>query len=269
MPLIRGDQAETAIRRAAPVNLADIARAGEELAARSRTEAERVIDAARRERSSLLSGASEKGLAEGRAKGHAEGLRKGRDEGAAQALDEKRAEIELLLKDWARTRETFEAERDRLLSEARASVLSLALALAEKITRRTLHADPGLAQRQVEAALDLLARGTRAVISVDPASADRLRDSIPELARTLGGGHLELEVDPALPPGSCLVRTPAGGRIDASISTQLDRIAQSLLGESAGEGVPSADAGAIPAGPVHGASPAGPRLAPGQQGRAA
>lgn len=267
MPLIRGDQAESAIRRASPVNLADIARAGEELAARSRAEADKLIDAARKERSSLISGAAEKGHAEGFAKGHAEGLRRGRDEGAAKALDEKRAEIDRLIKDWMRNREAFEAERDRLLSEARTSVLTLALTLAEKITRHTLASDPALVQRQVQAALELVARGSRAVVVVDPASAKRVRESLPALARAFGDEHLVIEADPSLAPGACLVRTSSGGQIDASIDTQLERIARALLGEADSEGSRPVTGDAPKSAPA----PAGPapRLTPGTQERAA
>jgi flagellar biosynthesis/type III secretory pathway protein FliH len=228
--MIRRADQNTAAREAIPLDLGDLLRQGESIKRAASEQAEKMLAAARAERDRLIAGAAAEGRARGVAKGLEEGRAKGVAEGQAQAAAEHRGALEALEKSWSEALAAFEAQRDHLLTEAREDVLKLALRIAHRVTHRLVQAEEGIAADQLEAVLALIARPTRLVITVHPDDLARTADALPALLQRFSGTpHAQIAPDPGLTRGSCVARAEGGGCIDASIETQLDRIAAALV----------------------------------------
>lgn len=229
----RADVRETA-RDAVVMNLGDIAREGEHVLARARAEAERILSEASSERERLLAGAREEGRTEGFQKGLAEGRERGMTEGAATALRDRAAAIGALEKAWSEAIERVESSRLEMLAALRRDALTLAVGIGERVARGAIARDEAAVLRAMEGALEVLARPTRLVVSIHPDDEPLVREAMPGLmARFRDATQSEILCDPALERGGCIIRTDAGGSIDATIRTQIDRLTRVLLGDSA------------------------------------
>jgi len=233
MTLIKRADLDHTAHDAVPMDLGDLAHEGEAIKHAARVEAQKILDAAKTLREQLIATAHRDGLAKGRA----EGLKRGQADGQAQALREHAQRLEQLDQAWTETLERFEKDRVTMLVEARRDVLDLALRIASKITHRTIEHDERIVVDQLESVLAAIARPTHLTIAVHPDDEPLVREALPRLvARFAHAEHVEVTVDGALDRGSCVARTDAGGVLDASIKTQLDRIVRELLpgGDEAG-----------------------------------
>ncbi len=232
MPIIRRADAELIARDAVVLNLHDLERQGADLTRQARAQAEAIVSEAKAERERLLRDAHEEGFKEGREAGLAEGKAAGLEEGRAQAMQELAPALRALSERWGEALDTFLAQRDQMLVEARTDIVRLAALIAERVTKRVTELDPGVVEAQMREALALLSSRTTPRVTVHPEDEPLARQALPELlARFENAEHVELHADPQLERGSCVLRTPTGGEIDATISAQLDRIVADLLPE--------------------------------------
>lgn len=229
MALIRKSVAETLSREAIVLDLGDLVRQGEQIKARARAEADRILAEAQAERQRLIADAAEVGRQEGFARGVEEGRKQGEAAGRDAALGEWREKLIALESGWTQALAAFESERERMLLEAKQDIVELAATVARLVTKRAVTLDPGSVADQVAAVLALLTRPTRVVLAVNPADAPIVREALPSLAqRFTAAAHVEIATDEQVSRGGCIART-AGGTIDATIDTQLERIAEALL----------------------------------------
>jgi flagellar biosynthesis/type III secretory pathway protein FliH len=114
----------------------------------------------------------------------------------------------------------------RLLEEAADEVTGLALAVARRILRREVEADPEVVLPLVRELLQRAAAGTQVTVHLSPRDHAILsaHDALPESAG-LEGVHFRL--DAGVTPGGVLVETAAGG-LDGRIETQLELIEAAL-----------------------------------------
>jgi flagellar biosynthesis/type III secretory pathway protein FliH len=232
--LIRQANAKSMARDAIVLDLGDLVAQGELLKARARAEADQILAEARTERDRLRRGAAEEGRREGLARGQEEGQKQGRETGRAEAVALHRETLAKLQESWVGALAFFDGDRDRMLLEARLDIVRIASIVAEMVTKRALHLEPDRVTDQLAAVLSLIARPTRLTVAVHPDDEPCIREALPALTTTFAAaGHAELTPDPTLERGSCVVRTATGGEIDASIRTQLRRIADTLLPEGA------------------------------------
>jgi len=229
MAMIKDANAREMARDAVVLDLGDLRRQANDLKERAEAEAERIVAEAHAERERLIADASEEGRKAGYTQGLEEGRVEGRAEGQAEAKEEERGRIEEVTASWQRALADFERRRDDILIDARSDVLRLALLFARKVTKRVVACDTGVAESQLEAALGHVLEPTHLQVVVHPDDRDRIDDVLPALTRRLAGGaSAELAVDEAVGRGGCIVRT-AGGEIDATIETQVERIVARLL----------------------------------------
>lgn len=241
MAVIRASQASALAGEAIVLDLGDLARQGERIKAQARARAEQIIERAQVQARRIVAGGDERGYAKGLARGLADGAEQGRTEAHDEAIEGERERLDRLLSSWESALEQFERERERMLIEARTDVLELAMRIAERVTRRTARTDPGVVAEQISAVLALVAGETALRIAVCPDDERSAADCLPALlARLDSSTHADVVVDDRLEPGSCVVRSASGGRIDASIGTQLDRIAEALIPDRGGDGDPPA-----------------------------
>ncbi len=232
MALIRQSLADRVTQEAIALDLDDLSARGEAIRAKARAEAEAILRRARSEREELLRNASEQGRAEGFKAGHAEGLAAGREEGRAAAHAEHSAELARIESAWCAAFDAFAASREALVQHGRSEAVELALLLAGRIVKRAIDTDPGIAAAQMEAVLALVSRRSRLRLRIHPDDEPSVRAALPgALARATLVELCDLSLDPTLERGSCIAATELGGEFDASIGTQLDRIAASLFPE--------------------------------------
>lgn len=228
MALIRHAEAEKIARDAIVLDLGDVRAQAELILSRAESQASRTLMEARAERERIIAGAHEQGLREGTEQGHAEGLVLGAERGRADAKQAREAELQQIERSWADALESFNARRDAMLDDARDALIALACRIASRVTHRVIEADPGVVVDQVRESVSMVMGASRLVVEVSPACHDLVRSALPGVMASLGSSaHTEVRTDESLSPGSCVVRS-AAGVIDASIETQLDRIAEAL-----------------------------------------
>jgi flagellar biosynthesis/type III secretory pathway protein FliH len=226
--IIRQAQAQRIAENALVLDLGDLARQGSAITQRARVEAQAILDRAQSEREALLRDASAIGHAHGLAKGLKDGTEQGIKQGQAQALAERKAALQGIEKGWASALQEFARDRETIMQQAKDDVLQLAITLASSVVKRAIEVDPSLVQDQVRAVVQAVMRPTSLVLVVHPADEAIVREAMPSLVR-VGLEHVTLATDAALPRGSCVARTPAGGIVDGSIHEQLARIAEALM----------------------------------------
>ena len=229
MALIRNVEADRIARDAIVLDLGDVRAQAELIMSRAKAQASRTILEARQERVRILAGAHEEGYEAGFKKGQAEGEAKGTELGNAAALVERKKELERLDAAWSEGLASFCASRDAMLDDARDALVSLACRIASRVTKRVVAGDPTIVVDQVRESASLLTGVSRLVVEVPPSSEAIVREALPGVMASLSSSaHAEVRVSESLTDGSCLVRS-ALGEIDASIETQLDRIAETLV----------------------------------------
>lgn len=235
MAVIRQSDALRMAEHAVTLDLGDLRAQGDAIITHARVKAQAEIDAGLAQRQKLIAGAAEVGRKQGYDDGYAQGLDAGRAAGAAEAKAAAAAQHAQLDKAWAAALASFEQQRAAMMSQARQDVLALALLLTRRVVKRAIAADPTLVVDQAAAAIAAAARSTRLTLKVHPEDEPLVRDALPTLLQGRAD-HAELKADPSLTRGSCTAHTAGGGSVDASIETQLDRIADALVGAKPAEG---------------------------------
>jgi flagellar biosynthesis/type III secretory pathway protein FliH len=155
---------------------------------------------------------------------------RGGETGSEQARVQATNDLGTLLQGWSAALESFEADRDAMLSAARTEMVELAAEIASRVTRRVIELDASVVNAQMEAVLLAVARPSKLLVRVNPADLQRAGADLPGLLERFERcRHADLIGDATLEPGSCVATTEDGGRIDAAIDTQLARILAELL----------------------------------------
>ncbi len=230
MALIRQANAARASRDAIVLDLGDIMRQGEALKARAREEAAHVVSEARQERQRLITGAAEEGYREGYGRGLQEGRIEGQADGREAAIVEYHERLTTLEARWTEALARFERERDAMMLSARQDVLRLAVSMGELVTRRAIAINAEAVADQLAAVLERVTAPTRLTIRIHPDDRATIERAIPAIIDRFGQSRqIEVVDAPDLERGSVIATTAGGGEVDASIRTQLERIAGALL----------------------------------------
>lgn len=209
--------------------MADIEKHAKAIVIAAKVRAERLIHAAQQEAEELKRKAHAQALAEGKKAGLAQGIEEGRKLGREESLSEQRQTLASLVETLTLAVETLEASRLKLQSDAQQAVVSLAIAIAERVTKRQGLLDPKVAEANIEDALRLVVHSADVRIALHPSQKDLLAESLPRIkAKWPDLAHIELIADGTLEPGGCRVFS-GGGQIDGDLQLQLDRIAQELI----------------------------------------
>jgi len=236
MPLIPRADAATIARDAMVLDLGDLAQQARSIVERAEQEAQQIVEQAQAERARLIGDASEHGYADGLAKGLEEGRAQGLEQGKAEAIADRRSALDALQASWQEALASFEKLRGTLQLDAERGVLALAIKLGERVARRSIARDDQAAVRQLAGAIELAMSPSRLRVRIAPDHADTVRAALPALTERMHESPSVLVVeDPSLSHGSVVIEADES-TIDATIETQLARIAEVLLpGESVGE----------------------------------
>jgi flagellar assembly protein FliH len=183
--------------------LASAQRQGAELVSVAREQAERIAEGARES-------------------GHEEGYRLGLEQAQRETSD-------LLAFAERAVREVAET-RARMLQDAEAELVLLAIRVAEKVLQAKLDLEPERVADVLRGALRKAYVRDRLQVVCNPADLALITSASEELATQVGTlKDLELIGDRRITRGGVVVRTP-GGDVDATLESQLDRLREAMLG---------------------------------------
>lgn len=151
---------------------------------------------------------------------HAAGVREGEIAGGNRAA----AEMQPVMERLTRSIQEIANLRNRLRREAEADVVQLALAIARRVIRREMAADPDALRGLVMAALEKLQGQEISRVKVHPAHAAMVKSC---LQQALSGGLVEVVSDQSHELGSVIFET-SRGNLDASVDSQLQEIERGL-----------------------------------------
>ena len=151
---------------------------------------------------------------------HAAGLREGEIAGRNRAS----ADLQPVMERLARSIQEIATLRPKLRQEAEADVVKLALAIARRVIRREMAADPDALRGLVMAALDKLAGQEVSRVKVHPSHTATVKSCLQQIT---AGSVVEVVSDPSREPGTVVFET-ARGNLDASVDSQLQEIERGL-----------------------------------------
>ena len=232
MALIKIANSHRIVKDAVVLDMAALDRQAERILTAAHAQVDQILAEARAEARRLTENAGAQGHAAGYELGLTEGRENGRVQGHTEAVEQSAAEIQQMTASFTSALESWEQARDAMQQEANEDILRFAFALAEKVIHRVIDHDATVVKDQLMAAICLVSRPHEITILVHPEDRPRLQELVPELtARLTECKHVEMVDDAMLDRGGCKVKT-RGGAIDASIRTQLNRIAEALLPEN-------------------------------------
>jgi flagellar assembly protein FliH len=206
--------------------------------------AAQILADAQAEAKALTDGAAERGYEAGFAKGLDEGREQGAQTAAEQAAEEARGQYAALQGEWVDALQRVEAEREALVRDGSDTVLRVAVRLAERLTHRAVQLDEQVVVRQVDAALAHVLRPATLTVTAHPDDLAILERAMPELGTRFEAlRHATLRPDDAIQRGGCLI-THGQGAIDATLTTQLQRIVEQALPDALAEATP--ETGSVP-----------------------
>ncbi len=233
MPLLKAQNASRKLPESAIVmDLSDLEREAATIVQRARAQAEKLLtDAhadAQRETIRIREEARLAGQEEGRQQGLAEGRQQGHDEALAQT----QARLAELAGRWSQTLDLLQQHMPVHVADARTDLIRLSVGIASRVTRQEALKNRAIAPALAEETLRMIGAARLVSLHVDPVEMDALETYLPDLLTRLRSiESIQLTPDETVGPGGCILRFGAG-EINATLETQLDRIAEELLGES-------------------------------------
>jgi len=152
---------------------------------------------------------------------HAAGAREGEIAGRNRAA----AELQPVIERLTRSIQEMANLRARLRREAEADVVQLALAIARRVIRREMAADPDALRGLVIAALEKLQGQEISRVKVHPSHVAAVKAG---LQQAVSGGVVEVVADSSRELGSVIFETTRGN-LDASVDSQLQEIERGLI----------------------------------------
>lgn len=115
--------------------------------------------------------------------------------------------------------------------QAEQSLITLSVAIAERLVRQTIRQKPQITQQLIRETLQLTGRSEQLELQLHPEDAALLTDAANTAVwqQVIGSRQVRVVPNAEISRGSCIVRSPQG-MIDASWETQLQRITSELLG---------------------------------------
>lgn len=216
-------------RSASPFSMLDIENHARSLILRARQQADQLLAAAQQEAENLKKQMHQQGFVEGRAKGLAEGTEGGRKSGHDQALNENRQKLTDLIKSLTLAVQSMEQSRQELESDGLREVVLLAIAVAQRVTKRMGIIDPLVLQANLAEAMKLVMHQSDVRLVLNPGQKAELEAVLPKLKMQWPEvQHIDVCEDAGILPGGCRVMTRQG-QIDADLQEQLDRVVAELL----------------------------------------
>ena len=229
-----GDQNPTLVRRLETVNVTDHLAEARLVLDASREKSLDMLRCAQREASVLREASQKQGYDDGFKRGYDAGLVAGREKAYADSKGEFAESQQQLIAAMGAVLDQFETEKRDLLIAARADVMRFAMRVAERVTRLVGVVNPDTACANLDAALRVVAAGSNLEVRLHPQDVATVEKFLKSQAdRVAAGDHVRLIPDEKCAPGGCIL-SGAGTQVDATLDTQLEQIAQLMVGAETG-----------------------------------
>ena len=120
-------------------------------------------------------------------------------------------------------------EREKWMADWEKIAVQLSLAVAEKLLRSKLDAEPKISTEMIRGVLELATGTPHLTLKISPEDLEQLGDHAEEVIRSMAScGKVTLSADESISSGGCVIETQHGV-INAEIENQLERIASELL----------------------------------------
>lgn len=207
----------------------DLNRRGIAIVADAQRQAAQILASAREEARCLYDAEKRRGHAEGLAQGRHEGAEKARRDAQQAAMSDARTRVKELLAALQAGVSEFDQAKRRLIAEAESGVIRLALAIARRLCKTRAEQSSEVAVAAAQRLIEMVRGEGDLELCVSLADFDAVRSSAAEFTKAVNSTlHCRVLADESLARGDCVLRGRSG-TIDASIETQLDRIAAALL----------------------------------------
>jgi len=164
------------------------------------------------------------GFAEGQARGMQDGARVGGDQARARVEDQSKQLTDLAMSILI----ALEEAGDRPYQLAADEVLAFAIDLSTKIVGQLARTDISVARGNLIKAMKLAHADGEIIVSVNPGQFQELSRDFAEFVEIVdASGRARLVADGQVAPGGVKITT-ARGVIDATVETQLDKVASAL-----------------------------------------
>lgn len=156
--------------------------------------------------------AMEKEVRQARDRAFEEGQKSGREQAAA--------EVQPVMDKMLQSCSEIVGMRPKLRRETEADIVTLTLAIAQRVLRRELSVDPEAIHGIVKAALEKIQMKEVCVIRAHPQHVAQIRSFFDKSGIGVG---LDIQADPSLQLGGLIIETKRGN-LDGSVETQLKEI---------------------------------------------
>ena len=154
---------------------------------------------------------------EGRQKGFTDGMTQGRATAERKVAEEHKTAAAAM----QAAADAINAQQRDLLHQSQRELVGLSLAIAERVIRTRIEADPTIVQPIIAAAVERAGRRRRLVVRLNPVDHAALKPADTE--------SVAYAADPAVTRGGCRVVSETS-EVDAQIETQLQALREALLG---------------------------------------
>ena len=163
------------------------------------------------------------------AKAEAEGIRnKAREEGMVQGRGQGNKEAEQKVKEALETLNEAVKERKKIIKDAEAEILRLALKAAEQIIRSEVSLHRDVCLNIVSEAINRVSDREQVIVKVNREDAEYIKKYKDRLAGIVDGvKSFSVLEDSQIEPGGCVIETNLG-YVDARISTKLAALEEAL-----------------------------------------
>jgi flagellar assembly protein FliH len=214
---------------AAPFSMRDIENQARGILLHAREQAEALLAEAQQEGEHLKAQAYAAGLEEGRRDGRKQGELEGAKAGAQQALAEHQEQLSALVNALSTGAAQLDSARRELEAAGLSEVVSLATAIARRVTKRQGMIDPIVLTENLKESMTLVCHAADVRVAIHPNQKATLESALPALKLAFPKlSHVELIEDATISAGGCRVFT-ARGNVDGDLDAQLDRVVADLL----------------------------------------
>ena len=198
----------------------------DEIIAEAREEAEQLKEEMQQE----IEADKEEIFAEAKEKGYQAGLDEGRETGRQEGRAHVEQEFEKLLQQMQQEVDDFHQTIETREEDMKDELVELAIAISEKIVAQELKLNKTVLENMIRKKLKLLEEGENLKLRIHPENLDLLQEVKEDLIITNGYiEEIKIIGDDDITDNGVIIETDFGG-LDATISTQLQKIKDELLG---------------------------------------
>ena len=231
MPILKNQDAAGVMNQAIVLEMGDLRRQAVGIIVKAKDQAKAILDAAAEQNQTIVARARKEALEQGRAEGFAQGRSEGSQRGHDEALQQERPQLDQLQAAWTEAAEAWQKRRDQIERELRRGAIEFAQRLAAKLVHRVVEVDEQVIVDQVAAAMSHLTRPLDVSVRIHGDDRPVLERAMPQLTAKMSNlKSLRLIDDPTVARGGCLLSNDQG-QIDATLDTQLRRIAELMAPE--------------------------------------